>query len=125
MLCRDFEIIACDLAEEFLSEAGLSEAGLSDAGLQEAGLQEAVLLDARTRERGLRHAAKCPNCAARLTAERALTQGLQALSKSDEDLKAPAHLKVALRAAFDRQAELSSAPPPIATPVWPVWKNRW
>lgn len=104
MLCRDFEIIVCDLADNRLMEAG-------------------------TRERALRHITECARCAARLNAERALTQGLQALGKQDENEKAPAHLKVALRAAFDRQAELAA---PILTvapaPAAPVsgWRaSNW
>src|SRR5262252_9085505 len=91
MLCRNFEIIVCDLADNRLLEAG-------------------------TRERALRHATECARCAARLNAERALTKGLWTLGKKDELEKAPAHLKVALRAAFDRQAELAAAPILTAAP---------
>jgi len=85
MICRDFDKIACDLAAGYFMAAG-------------------------TRERALRHAAECVACAARLNAERALNVGLRAFAESDENEKAPAHLKLALRAAFDQQAEMSSAP---------------
>src|SRR5262245_33195361 len=85
MLCREFEIIVCDLADDCLMEAG-------------------------TRERALRHTVECARCAGRLNAERSLTLGLRALSENDENEKAPAHLKVALRDAFDRRAELAAAP---------------
>src|SRR5262249_54102100 len=85
MICRDFEKIACDLAAGCLMETG-------------------------ARERALRHAADCVACAARLSAERALNAGLRALAESDEHEKAPAHLKLALRAAFDQQAKMPAAP---------------
>ncbi len=81
MLCRDFENIAGDLAAKGLAEP---------------------LMNAGKRERALRHAAECSVCAARLNAERALDAGLRALAESDEKRKAPAHLKPALRAAFDQ-----------------------
>ncbi len=84
MTCRDFENIASDLAAKRLMEAG-------------------------TRERALRHAAECAACAARLNAERSLDAGLRALAERDENEQAPAHLKLALRAAFDQQARTSTA----------------
>lgn len=85
MTCRDFENIVSDLA---------------------AG----SLMEARLRDRALRHSAVCAACAARLKAERALDAGLRALSESDESKQAPAHLKFALRAAFDQQVKTSASP---------------
>jgi hypothetical protein len=100
MTCRDFENIVGDLAAGSLIEAGL-------------------------RNLALRHSAVCPACAARLRAERALDAGLRALAESDESRQAPAHLKFALRAAFDQQAKVSTAPvlsfPLIRARNWTRW----
>jgi len=92
MFCRDFENIAGDLAAERLMEAG-------------------------ARERALRHSAECALCAARLNAERALDAGLRALAESDGDKKAPAHVKLALRATFDQQVKVFAAPAPALAPA--------
>ncbi|MGH9939594.1 MAG: hypothetical protein ACREAM_25415 [Blastocatellia bacterium] len=108
MFCRDFENIAGDLSSERLAER-LAE----------------PLMGAGTRERALRHAAECAACAARLNAERALDAGLRMLAESDEDGKAPAHLKPALRAAFDQQAKMSVPSvltfPPARARNWARW----
>ncbi len=100
MTCRDFENIVGDLAAGSLIEAGL-------------------------RNLALRHSAVCPACAARLRAERALDAGLRALAESDESRQAPAHLKFALRAAFDQQAKVSTAPvlsfPLVRARNWARW----
>lgn len=100
MTCLEFENIASDLAAESLMEAGL-------------------------RNRALRHADVCAACAARLKAERALDAGLRALAESDESRQAPAHLKSALRAAFDQQAKVSTAPvlsfPSVRERAWSRW----
>lgn len=90
MFCRDFEMIAGDLAAGRLMEAG-------------------------KRERAHRHASECSACALRLNAERTLEAGLRALAEGAEEGEAPPHLKLALRAAFDRQVK--SAPALIPAPA--------
>ncbi|HMB27582.1 MAG TPA: hypothetical protein VKS99_05720, partial [Blastocatellia bacterium] len=98
MFCRDFEKIAGDLAAGRLMEAG-------------------------RRERALRHASECSACALRLNAERTLEAGLWALAEGAEEGEAPPHLKLALRAAFDRQVK--AAPIPIPAPARPRNLARW
>jgi len=89
MFCHDFEKIAGDLS---------------------AGR----LMEAAKRERALRHASECSACALRLNAERTLEAGLRALAEDAEKGEAPPHLKLALRAAFDRQVKAApvTVPPP-------------
>lgn len=87
MFCRDFEKIAGDLS---------------------AGR----LMEAAKRERALRHASECSACALRLNAERTLEAGLRALAEDAEKGEAPPHLKLALRAAFDRQVKAAPVPVP-------------
>jgi len=98
MFCRDFENIAGDLASGRLMEAG-------------------------KRERALRHASECSACALWLNAERTLEAGLLALAEGAEEGKAPPHLKLALRAAFDRQFD--AAPAPISAPARSRNLARW
>src|SRR5215467_9850955 len=93
MFCHEFEKIAGDLVAERLMEAG-------------------------KRERALDHASECSACALRLSAERTLEAGLQTLRASAEEGDAPPHLKMALRAAFDRQVKAASVAP--VAPVAPV-----
>jgi hypothetical protein len=90
MFCRDFEKIAGDISAGHLMEAG-------------------------KRERALRHASECSACALRLNAERTLEAGLRALAEGAEEGEAPPHLKLALRAAFDRQVK--AAPVPVPAPA--------
>lgn len=97
MLCRDFEKIAGDLAAKRLMEA-------------------------ERRERALRHASECSACALRLNAGRTLEAGLRALAEGAEEGEAPPHLKMALRAAFDRQVK--AAPVPISAPARPRYSTR-
>jgi len=98
MFCRDFENIAGDLVSGRLMEAG-------------------------KRERALRHASECSACALWLNAERTLEAGLLALAESAEEGEAPPHLKLALRAAFDRQVE--AAPVQISAPARSRNLARW
>jgi len=98
MFCRDFEIIAGDLASGRLMEAG-------------------------KRERALRHASECSACALWLNAERTLEAGLSALADGAGEGEAPPHLKLALRAAFDR--EVKAAPLPISAPARSRNLARW
>ena len=88
MFCRDFEKIAGDLSAGRLMEAG-------------------------KRELALRHASECSACALRLNAERTLEAGLRVLAEGVEEGEAPPHLKLALRAAFDRQVKAAPAPAPL------------
>src|SRR4030095_2619434 len=101
MFCRDFENIAVDLVSGRLMEAG-------------------------KRERALRHASECSACALWLNAERTLEAGLLALAKGAEEGEAPPHLKLALRAAFDRQFEVAPVPifAPAPSPQFGAWRLR-
>jgi hypothetical protein len=98
MFCRDFENIAGDLASGRLMEAG-------------------------KRALALRHASECSACALWLNAERTLEAGLLVLAEGAEEGEAPPHLKLALRAAFDRQFE--AAPTPISAPARSRNLARW
>src|SRR5215510_12996418 len=98
MFCHDFEKIAGDLS---------------------AGR----LMEAEKRERALLHASECSACAFRLNAERTLEAGLRALAEDAEESEAPPHLKLALRAAFDRQVK--AAPVPISAPARSRNLARW
>jgi hypothetical protein len=89
MFCSDFEKIAGDLS---------------------AGR----LMEAVKRELALHHASECSACALRLNAERTLEAGLRVLAEGAEEGEAPPHLKLALRAAFDRQVK--AAPVPVPAP---------
>jgi hypothetical protein len=98
MFCRDFEKIAGDLAAGRLMEAG-------------------------KRALALRHASECSACALWLNAERTLEAGLRALAEGAEEGDAPPHLKLSLRAAFDRQVK--AAPVPISAPARSRNLARW
>ena len=98
MFCRDFEKVAGDLA---------------------AGR----LMEAAKRERALRHASECSACALWLNAERTLEAGLRALAEGAEEGEAPPHLKIALRAVFDRQVK--AAPVLIPAPARSRNLTRW
>jgi len=98
MFCRDFEKIAGDLAAGRLMEAG-------------------------ERALALRHASECSACALWLNAERTLEAGLRALAEGAEEGEAPPHLKLSLRAAFDRQVK--AAPVPISAPARSRNLARW
>src|SRR5262245_1600670 len=98
MFCRDFEKIAGDLAAGRLMEAG-------------------------ERARALRHACECSACALGLNAERTLEEGVWAVGEGAEEVEAPPHLKLALRAAFDRQGK--AAPVPISAPARSLNLARW
>ena len=80
-------------------------------------------MEAGRRERALRHASECSACALWLNAERTLEAGLWALVEGAEEGEAPPHLKLALRAAFDRQVK--AAPIPIPAPARPRNLARW
>src|SRR5262249_53311196 len=98
MFCRDFENIAGDLASGRLMEAG-------------------------KRERALRHASECSGCGWGWKAGGTLGGGLRAWAEGAEEGKAPPHLKLALRAAFDRQFD--AAPAPISAPARSRNLARW
>lgn len=58
------------------------------------------IMEIEKRERGMAHASACARCAARLSDERALTDGLSALSASVRDREAPPRVEAALLDAF-------------------------
>ncbi len=95
MNCQNFECIAGDLAR-------------------------GSLLEAATRESALRHARDCVRCAARLTDERALSDGLRAAAavmaaSSKHTIEAPPRVESALLAAFrERNARSTSHVAPVA-----------
>src|SRR5215471_17362993 len=84
MNCNDFEAIAGDLSKDGLMEAGI-------------------------REKGLEHSASCPDCAARLEDERALTGGLRFLAGTSA-VEAPSSVEAAVLAAFRQHRTESSVP---------------
>jgi hypothetical protein len=81
------------------------------------------LMDAVTRARGQAHTATCARCALRLADERVLTAGLRALAESTRAERAPAHLKPALRAAFDEHTATAVRVAPTPRRVGRGW--RW
>ncbi len=66
-------------------------------------------LDAATCDRALAHAKICPQCAARLAGERAVTAGLQTVAESAGDQQAPPLIEAALRRAFRERASVVNA----------------
>ena len=103
MNCQEFEKLTPDLASE-------------------------RLIDADARVRGLAHAGECAHCSARLSGERALNTGLQALAAATAQT-APAHLEATLLAAF-RAQHTHDAPPvtvaAIGKRVFPLRvRQRW
>jgi hypothetical protein len=85
MNCREFESVRGDLARESLTVADV-------------------------RESAARHAESCKDCSRRLADERALAAGLSALSASDAQLEAPAHIEAALIEEFRKQSSASYEP---------------
>jgi len=97
MSCQDFETIIVEIAR-------------------------GQLMDAVARERGLAHIETCPQCAALLAEERALSGKLRALSAAAAGEEIPARVETALLAAF-RQRDAAPALKP-ARFVAPV-NRRW
>lgn len=85
MNCRDFQIIALELARN-------------------------RLLDTATRERGLAHAEDCESCAARLAGERALLICVRPVIAEMAAEEAPARVETELLAAFRAQKAFTISP---------------
>ncbi len=102
MTCDEFELIILALARNQLMDAGAHEAGLV-------------------------HAKSCGRCAARLTAERFLIEGVRAAAAEIATDQAPAHVEVALLAAFQQQVSAAASPSvvllPIKTNSWSFWRT--
>lgn len=96
MKCREFEAVVADLARG----RGIEEASVRDAGA---------------------HAESCRKCAARLAAEREVTNALSALAQSTRDCGAPERVERALAAAFAQRKEERPARRPARVPVVRWW----
>lgn len=83
MNCRDFNTVACELAD-------------------------GRPLEAATREAGLAHAAGCEACAAVLMEERGISAALRVASRAETE-EAPARVKHALLSAFAEQRKATHA----------------
>jgi hypothetical protein len=77
------------------------------------------IMEIEKRERGLAHAGACARCAARLSDERALTDGLSALSASFRDREAPPHVAAALLDAFRERSMSQRSNAAITEPSIP------
>lgn len=76
-------------------------------------LTRGQLMDAALREAAMSHAAVCRACSLRLSDEKALSAGLQAVAAMSELREAPVHLESELLAAF-RQQQAAMVTPEIA-----------
>jgi hypothetical protein len=79
-------------------------------------LADARLIDAATREAGLKHAAACVECAARLMHERSISATLRVVARAETE-EAPARVKQSLLAAFAEQQKTAEAVPVPAVVV--------
>jgi hypothetical protein len=86
MSCSDFETIIIEIARD-------------------------RLMDAATRERGLKHVRRCTPCATLLVEERALSRDLRAISARNSAEEIPERIETALLAAFRQRAAAPSAAP--------------
>jgi hypothetical protein len=68
------------------------------------------LMDAEWRRNAQTHASACARCAERLEQERTLSARLDAVAAAEAQIKAPAHIKQSLRAAFDAGFAPTPAP---------------
>lgn len=90
MNCQQFEKLIVDLASDYLMEAAIATSALA-------------------------HTKDCARCAARLAAERRLSEALRTFAVSEAAVRAPERVRLALRAAFDKRlaetAAVISLPP--------------
>lgn len=91
MNCELFEVIVSDLARSRIMES-------------------------EKRESGMEHARSCERCAARLTDERSLTEGLRALAASLQDLQASPRVEAALLNTFRERSISQTANAAISEP---------
>ena len=90
-------------------------------------LARGAMMDAAARAEALAHAQACARCGARLSDERALTEGLRSLSAQTSALEAPARVEAALLAAFRGRAaagNTSDAAAATTTAVVPLASRR-
>jgi len=78
------------------------------------------LMDAEWRRNAQTHASACARCAARLEQERTLSARLGAVAAAEAQIKAPAHIRQSLRAAFDA----GGAPASMPAPAFRASKNQ-
>ena len=68
------------------------------------------IIDAKSRDEALSHAASCARCAVQLEDQRTLSAGLRQLATAEADEQAPLRVEASLRAAFrEQRAALSPA----------------
>lgn len=82
-----------------------------------------TLADAALRKGALAHAAACTQCGARLARQHNIADGLAALAVQESSIQAPAHLGVALQAAFAREMKLAPEAAGFRLADWLNW--RW
>lgn len=82
-----------------------------------------TLADAALRKGALAHAAACTRCGARLARQHNIADGLAALAVQESSIQAPAHLGVALQAAFAREMKLAPEAAGLRLADWLNW--RW
>lgn len=100
MSCQDLESVLVELARQQPVDAGL-------------------------RTRALVHVEICARCAARFSAEQALSAELRALAAGAEAAQAPPHVEAALRAAFRARRQASGAGLKPRPALWPWWRQVW
>ncbi len=84
MNCQQFEKLVVDLASDYLMEATTAASALA-------------------------HTKDCARCAARLAAERRLTEALRTFAVSEAAVRAPERVRLTLRAAFDKHLAETAA----------------
>lgn len=82
-----------------------------------------TLADAALRKDALAHAAACTQCGTRLARQHNIADGLAALAVQESSIQAPAHLGVALQAAFAREMKLAPEAAGSRLADWLNW--RW
>ena len=79
-------------------------------------LARSRIMEIEKRESGMEHARSCERCAARLTDERSLTEGLRALAASRQDTQASPRVEAALLNAFRERSGSQAANTAISEP---------
>lgn len=83
------------------------------------------IMEATARARGLAHVEACARCAARLTDERVLNDGLRSLAATAQIVEAPAHIEASLLAAFRERNKVALLKPTVLPPSRFVARPNW
>jgi hypothetical protein len=87
-------------------------------------LADGRLMEAAARDAGLRHAAACVECAARLMHERSVSATLRVAARAENE-EAPALVKQTLLAAFTEQQKMKAAAPATVVELSSRRAPRW